>query len=345
MRIGRRRFISLLGGAVMAAPRTAAGQPQELPQELPRELPVIGFLHPAAVESYVSNAAGFARGLKERGFAEAQNVAVEYRFANGRLEQLAPLAADLGSRPLALIVAGGAAAAIAAKAATSTVPIVLVSGFDPAALGLAASLSHPGGNVTGVTFTTAGLMSKKLDLLRELVPGATTIGYLSEDGRVYGSGSAISRATEDLKSEMIAAAGASGRQVVVAEIDDDRDYFTAFDAFAERRAGALVVAPSAVFANDADEIIALAERRAIATIFERRADVVAGGLISYGASRIDAWRQGGIYAGRILQGGTPADMPVMESAKLELIINQPTAKSLGRAIPPNLLARADEVIQ
>jgi putative ABC transport system substrate-binding protein len=330
MRIGRRRFISLLGGAVIAAPRAAAGQPQESPQELP----VIGFLHPAAVESYVSNAAGFARGLKERGFAEAQNVAIEYRFANGRLDQLAPLAADLVRRPLALIVAGGAAAAIAAKAATSTVPIVLVSGFDPARLGLAASLSHPGGNVTGVTFTTAGLMSKKLGLLRELVPGATTIGYLAEDGRVYGSGSAISGAIEDLKSEMIAAAGASGRQVAVAEIDGDRDYFTAFDAFAERRAGALVVAPSAVLANDADEIIALAERRAIPTIFERRADIVAGGLIGYGASRADAWRQGGIHAGRILEGAGPANLPVQQATKIDLVINLKTAKALGRLRPP-----------
>jgi putative tryptophan/tyrosine transport system substrate-binding protein len=337
MRIGRRHFISLLGGAVVASPRIAAGQPQELP--------VIGFLHPAAVESYVSNAAGFARGLKERGFAEAQNVAIEYRFANGRLDQLAPLAVDLVRRPLALIVAGGAAAAIAAKAATSAIPIVLVSGFDPARLGLAASLSHPGGSVTGVTFTTAGLMSKKLGLLRELVPSATTIGYLAEDGRVYGSGSALSRAIEDLKTEMIAAAGASGCQVVVAEIDSDHDYHAAFDRFVEHRAGALIVAASAVLANDADEIIALAERRAIPTMFERRADVVAGGLISCGASRSDAWRQGGIYAGRILEGSKPADLPVMQSTRLELIINLPTAKSLGLTIPANLLAQADEVIQ
>jgi putative ABC transport system substrate-binding protein len=337
MRIGRRHFISLLGGAVVASPRIAAGQPQELP--------VIGFLHPAAVDSYVSNAAGFARGLNERGFAEAQNVAIEYRFANGRLDQLAPFAVDLVRRPLALIVAGGAAAAIAAKAATSTIPIVLVSGFDPARLGLAASLSHPGGNVTGVTFTTAGLMSKKLGLLRELVPSATTIGYLAEDGPVYGSDSAISRAIADLKSEMIAAAGALGLQVVVAEIDGEHDYHTAFDMFAKRHAGALVVAPSAVLANDADEIIALAERRAIPTIFERRADVVAGGLISYGASRVDAWRQGGIYAGRILGGAEPADMPVMQSARLELIVNLPIAKSLGLTISQQLLAQADEVIQ
>jgi putative tryptophan/tyrosine transport system substrate-binding protein len=337
MRIGRRHFISLLGGTVVAAPRAAASQPQELS--------VIGFLHPAAVESYVSNAASFARGLKERGFAEAQNVAIEYRFANGRLDQLAPLAADLVRRPLALIVAGGAAAAMAAKAATSTVPIVIVSGFDPARLGLAASLGHLGGNVTGVTFATAGLMSKKLGLLRELVPGATKIGYLAEDGRVYGSQSAISRAISDLKTEIIAAGGASGRQVVVAEIDSDHDYHTAFDSFVGHRAGALVVAPSAVLANDADEIIALAERRAIPTIFDRRADVIVGGLISYGASRSDAWRQGGIYAGRILEGSKPADLPVMQSARLELIVNLPIAKSLGLTISQQLLAQADEVIQ
>jgi putative tryptophan/tyrosine transport system substrate-binding protein len=336
MRIGRRDFISLLGGAVVAAARAGVGQAQELP--------VVGFLHAAAVESYVSNATAFAQGLKERGFAEAQNVAVEYRFANGRLDQLETLAADLARRPLAVIVAGGAAAAMAAKAATSTIPIVLVSGSDPVRLGLAASLSRPGGNVTGVTFTTAGLMATKLAIVRELVPGATTIGYLAEDRRAYAADSAIARAIGELESEMLAAAGGSGWQVIVAEIGSDHDYGAAFDTFVERRAGALVVAPSAVLANDADEIIALAERHKIPAIFERRADVVGGGLIGYGASRPEAWRQGGIYVGQILKGATPADMPVTQSNKLELTINLATAKMLGLTVPPALLARADDVI-
>jgi putative ABC transport system substrate-binding protein len=319
MRIGRRDFISLLGGAVMVAPRAVAAQAQELP--------VVGFLHAAAVESYVSNATAFAQGLKESGFAEAQNLAVEYRFANGHLDQLDALAADLARRPLAVIVAGGAAAALAAKAATSTIPIVLVSGSDPVKLGLAESLSRPGGNVTGVTFTTAGLMARKLGILRELVPGATTVGYLGEAGQAYASGLPISHAIEELKSETLAAAGTL--EVVVAEIGSDHDYGTAFDTFVERRAGVLVVAPSAVLANDADEIIALAERYKIPAMFERRADVVGGGLISYGASRTEAWRQGGIYVGQILRGAKPADMPVMQSAALELTINLATAKLLA----------------
>jgi putative tryptophan/tyrosine transport system substrate-binding protein len=334
MRIGRRDFISLLGGVVISLPRATAGQAQELP--------VVGFLHVAAVESYVSNATAFAQGLKDRGFAEAQNLAIEYRFANGHLDQLEALAADLVRRPVAAIVAGGAGAAMAAKAATSTIPIVLVSGSDPVKLGLAASLSRPGGNVTGVAFATAGLMNRKLGILRELVPVATTIGYLAEDAQAYAPDSAIARAIAELKSEMLAAAGAS--EVIVAEIGSDHDYGTAFDTFVERRAGALVVAPSAVLANDADEIIALAERHKIPTIFERRADVVGGALVSYGASRPEAWRQGGAYVGRILKGAKPADMAVTQSAKLELTINLATAKMLGLTVPPTLLAQADEVI-
>jgi len=250
----------------MALPRAAAAQ----------QLPVVGFLHPALVESYVSNAAGCARGLKERGFAEAQNLSIEYRFANDRLDQLEVLAADLVRRSPAVIVAGGAAAAVAAKAATATIPIVLVSGCDPTRLGLAASLSRPGGNVTGVAFTTAGLMGRKLGFLRQLVPTATTIGYLAEDGRTYAPGSPISPAIGDLKCEMLAAAGAL--EVVVVEVGSDHDYATAFKTFVHRRVGALVVAPSGVLANDADEIVALAEHNAIPTIYERRTDVVAGGL-------------------------------------------------------------------
>jgi putative ABC transport system substrate-binding protein len=333
MRIARRHFISLLGSAALALPRGAAAQ----------QLPVIGFLHSALVESYAPNAAGFARGLGEGGFAEAQNLAIEYRFANGQLDQLETLAADLVRHSPAVIVAGGAAAAIAAKAATTTTPIVLVSGYDPAKLGLAASVNPPGGNVTGVAFATAGLMSKKLDFLRTLVPNVTTIGYLGEDGRTYAQGSPISRAIADLKSEMLAAAGASG--VVVAEVGSDHDYGTAFETFVEHRVGALVVAPSEVLANDADEIVALAERNGVPTMFERRTDVVAGGLISYGASRTEAWRQGGAYVAEILKGAKPADMPVVESSKLELTINAATARSLGLTISPNLLAQANEVIE
>jgi putative tryptophan/tyrosine transport system substrate-binding protein len=335
MRIHRRRFGFLLGSAVLAA-RRAASQP--------RELPLIGFLHAATAESYAFDAAGFAQGLEEQGFVEAQNLAVDYRFANGRLDRLAMLAADLVRQPVSVIVAGGAAVALAARAATATIPIVAVSGFDLARLGLAARQDLPGGNATGVTFITAGLMRHRLDVLRELVPGTRTIGYLTEDGSAYASEAALLRAIEERKSEMRDAAEALGWQLVVAEIGSDRDYDAAFTKFGERHCHALAVAPSPVFANDADDIIALALRDGIPTMFERRADVVAAGLISYGASRPDAWRQAGIYVGQILKGAKPADLPVVQSAKLELVINQTIAKSLGLTIPPTLLAQA-EVIQ
>ena len=321
----------------MAAPRAVTSQP--------RELPVIGFLHAATVESYASNAAAFAQGLEESGFVEAQNLAIEYRFANGRPDRLATLAADLVRHPLAVIVAGGAAAAIAAEAVAPKIPIVLVSGSDPAKLGLGAGPSSLGGNVTGVTFTTAGLMSKRLGLLHELVPRATTIGYLAEDGRAYASDSPLLRPIEEGKSEIHAAADALGWQVIVAEIGSDRGYEAAFAKLVERRADALVIAPSAVFASDTDDIVSLTLRHEIPTMFPRRADVTAAGLISYGASQMDAWRQGGIYVGQILRGAKPANMPVMQSTKLELIINLTIAKSLDLTIPPNLLAQANEVIQ
>jgi putative ABC transport system substrate-binding protein len=336
-KLGRRQFISLLGGVVAALPRRAAAQPAELP--------VVGFLHAATVESYVSNATAFARGLLETGFAEAQNFAVEYRFANGQIDQLGMLAADLAGRSVALIVAGGAAAAVAAKAATSTIPIVVVSGSDPARLGLVASLSRPGGNLTGATFATTGQMSKKVGLLRALVPRMTAIGYLAEDARAYGSGSPILPALSGLRSEILAAA--SDLDVVVAEIgsDRERDYEMAFATFAEHRVAALIVAPSAIFASDADEIVSLTLRDQIPAVFPRRADAVAGGLIGYGASQADAWQQAGIRAGRILGGAAPGDMPVAQSTRLELVINMPIAKTLSLVMPPELVAQADELVQ
>ena len=331
MRIGRRHFIVLIGSAVAAASRAVAEQASELP--------VIGFLHAASVESYVSNAAAFAQGLKETGFAEAQNLAIEYRFASGRSEKVPMLAAEIVSRRPALIVAGGAAAAVAAAAATSAIPIVHVSGSDPF------GQQHAGGNVTGVTFATAGLMSKRLDLLRELVPAGMTVGYLCEDGRAYAPGSPISRAVAALKSEILAAAGASGWQVIAAEIGNDRDYESALATLVKYKIDALVVAPSAMFASDVEDIVSLTLRDEIPTIFQRRADVVASGLMSYGASQKDAWLQGGIYAGRILKGAKPAELPSVQSGKIELVINRVIARSLGITIPPDLLAQADEVLQ
>jgi putative ABC transport system substrate-binding protein len=335
--IGRREFIAGLGSA-SAFPMAASAQRSGLP--------VIGFLHAATVESYVSDGPGFAEGLRAAGFAEAQNLAIEYRFANGQPDELPALATDLVRREVALIAAGGdARAAVAAKAATTTLPIVFVLGSDPVRLGLVASLDRPGGNVTGATFITTGLMAKKLALAHELVPLARSVGYLAEDPQAYVSDSAMARTTEDLKSEILAAASPLGWAVIVAEIGRDRDYERAFATFVEGHIGALVVAPSAVFANDADEIVAFAAHHQIPTICPRRADVVAGGLMSYGARQTDAWREAGILVGKILNGAAPARMPVIQSTRQELVIGQATAKSLGLTVPPSLIGLADEVVE
>ncbi len=306
-------------------------------------MPRIAFLHPANVEAYVSNAAGFARGLKDAGFAEATNVAVAYRFANGQLTELATLAADLVREAPAVIVAGGAVAAMAAAHATSAIPIVFVTGHDPARLGLVASLAHPGGNVTGATFATTGLVGRKLDLVRALLPHAKTLGYLGDSGASYGADAAIAFA--ERKDEVVRTSQAAGLQVLIAEIGTEHDYDTAFAMFAERRVDALIVGASAILANDAEEIVALAERNRIPTLFERRSDVASGGLVSYGDSRTEAWRLCAAYAGRILGGASPANLPVVRTGKPELAINLRTAKALGLTIDPALIARADAVIE
>jgi putative tryptophan/tyrosine transport system substrate-binding protein len=305
----------------------------------------IGFLHPATVEAYVSNAAGFARGLKDTGFAEAANVAVAYRFANGQLGELAALAADLVGESPEVIVAGGAAAALAAARATSAIPIVFVTGHDPVRLGLVPSLANPNGNVTGVTFATSGLVGRKLEIIRALVPGAKTLGYLGDSGASYGADSAFARAFAERRNEMILASPAAGLQLVTAEIGTEHDYDTAFATFAERRTDVLIVGASATLANDAEEVVALAERSRIPTVFERRSDVVSGGLTSFGDSRAEAWRLTGAYAGRILGGAAPTRMPIVRTDKPELAINVRTAKTLGLAISPVLIAQADLVIE
>jgi putative tryptophan/tyrosine transport system substrate-binding protein len=331
----RRTFLSLICGAVASLPRRSVAQ----------GMPKIGFLHPATVEAYVSNAAGFARGLKDAGFAEAANVAIAYRFANGRLGELATLAADLVREAPAVIVAGGAAAAMAAAHATSAIPIVFVSGHDPVRLRLVASLTKPGGNVTGAIFATTGLVGRKLELIRALVPGAKALGYLGDSGASYGADSAIARAFAERKDEIVLASQAAGLQVVTAEIGTEHDYDTAFVTFAERRIDALIVGASAILANDAEEIVALAERNRIPTLFERRSDIVSGGLLSYGDSRAEAWRLCGAYAGRILGGASPATIPVVRTDKRELAINLRTAKMLSLTIDPGLIAQADAVIE
>jgi putative tryptophan/tyrosine transport system substrate-binding protein len=331
----RRTFLSLACGAVASLPRGASAQGMSR----------IGFLHPATVEAYVSNAAGLARGLKDTGFAEAANVAVAYRFANGQLGELVALAADLVREAPAVIVAGGAAAALAAARATSAIPIVFVTGHDPVRLGLVASSASPGGNVTGATFVTSGLVGRKLEVIRALVPGAKSLGYLGDGGASYGTDSVVASAFAERRNEMILASQAAGFRVLAAEIGTEHDYDTAFATFAERRIDALIVGASATLANDAEEIVALAERTRIPTLFERRSDVVSGGLISYGDSRAEAWRLAGAYAGRILGGAAPTSLPVVRTDKPELAINVRTAKALALAVSPGLIAQADLVIE
>jgi putative tryptophan/tyrosine transport system substrate-binding protein len=335
LRLKRRTFLSLICGAAASLPRGGVAQ----------GMSKIGFLHPATVEIYVSNAAGFARGLKDAGFAEAANVAIAYRFANGQLGELATLAADLVREAPAVIVAGGAAAAMAAAHATSTIPIVFVSGHDPARLGLVASLTKPGGNVTGATFATTGLFGRKLELIRALVPGVKTLGYLGDSGASYGANSIIARAFAARKDEMILASQAAGLQVVSVEIGTEHDYDTAFETFVARRVDGLIMGASAILANDAEEIVALAERNRIPTLFDRRSDIVSGGLVSYGDSRAEAWRLAGAYTGRILGGASPAGLPVVPTDKRELAINLRAAKAVGLAIAPSLIAQADVVIE
>lgn len=325
----RREFIRLLGGATAALPFAASAQQAAMP--------VIGFLHTGIADRYTNVLAGFRQGLKEAGFEEGQNVAIQFRWANDQPGRLPTLAAELVRRRVAVILAGGgAASALSAKAATSTIPIVLALGSDPVQLGLVASLNQPGGNVTGVTFITTELVAKRLDLLRELVPEATTIAFLFDPGNPTAKGQ---------MSDMLAAAQALGQRLVVLEARSDHDFERAFTTLAERRAGALVVGAFQLFTSNSDKLVALAARYKIPAIYQHREFALNGGLISYGASIVDAYRQGGLYVGQILKGENPGDLPVQQSTKVELVINLRTAQALGITIPPTLLVRADEVIE
>ena len=279
----------------------------------------------------------FRQGLAKAGYVEGQNVAIEFRWADfSQSARLPALAAELVHRQVAVIFTGGfGGPAFAAKAATSTIPIVFAYGGDPVKGGLVASLSHPGGNVTGVTAINAELVSKWLSLAGDLVPQATTVGFLSV--------SSYLAFYEDQKSQILAAARALGRQVIILETRSDLDYEAAFKTLVQREAGALIVGPFAF--RNTNEILALAARYKIPTIYPRRDYVEAGGLMSYAADYADTFRQAGVYTGRILAGAKPADLPVMLATKFELVINLKTAKALGLEISPTLLATAHEVIE
>jgi putative ABC transport system substrate-binding protein len=325
----RREFLTFLGAG--ALPFVARAQQPAIP--------VIGFLHIATADPYAPMLSEFRAGLNELGYVEGQNVAIEYRWANNQGERLAGLAADLASRRVSVIVAaGGTRPALAAKAATSAIPIVLAFGADPVRLGLVASLSRPGGNVTGVTFVTSELEPKRLEFLTELVPQAATVAYLNIDPR-------SSTQAEQQEGDVRAAARTLGKNVIVLEASSERDFEGAFATFVERRAGALVVGTSPLFTSNRRKLLALAARHRIPAIYHLREFVRDGGLMSYGANITGVFHQAGNYVGQILKGAKPADLPVRRSTNFELVINRKTARTLGLDLPAMLFARANEVIE
>jgi len=323
----RRDFITLVGGAVATWPLAARAQQPAMP--------AIGLLRSSTAAGATHLVAAFRQGLKEAGFIEGQNVAIEYRYAGDRLDRLHGLAADLVRRPVAVIFTN-TPAALAAKAATATVPIVFAIGGDPVRAGLVANLNRPGGNVTGVVFFFAMLGPKRLELLHQLVPRATTIAMLVGPD---------SPAIEQERKDVQAAAQAIGLQLVIADVGNQRDIETAFATFVQRGAGALLIGAGAFLNSNRERVVALAAHHGLPTLFAQREAALAGGLASYGPSITDAYRQAGIYAGRILKGEKPGDLPVMQSSKFELVINRKTAKALGLEVPANLLFTADEVVE
>jgi putative ABC transport system substrate-binding protein len=324
----KRRELLLFLGGVMTAPRPLRAQQ--------KAMPVIGFL--GSANPTAPQVAAFHQGLSDTGYVEGQNLTIEYRWAEGSYDRLPALAADLVGRKVDLIVAtGGDVSAMAAKSATSTIPIVFTSiARDPVELGLIASLARPGGNVTGFSGLIIELSPKRVELLSELVPQARVIALL-----VNPSNPSTERAVRDVQE----AARAKGVQLQVLKAGSESEIDAAFASLVQLPAGALVVAGDAFFASRRDQLAALASRHAVPAIYPLRQFAVAGGLISYGPSLVVIWRQAGIYAGRILNGAKPADLPVQQPTTFELVVNLKTAQQLGLTVPPSILSRADEVIE
>jgi putative ABC transport system substrate-binding protein len=328
-RLRRREFITVLGGTAATWPLAARAQQSAMP--------VVGILHPTTPEANAGNLAAFRAGLKEGGYVEDQNLAIEYRYAEGRNDRLPALAADLVRRPVNVITPQGSPAVMVAKAATATIPIVFQAGIDPVKVGLVASLNRPGGNITGVSNVSSALAAKRLELLHRLAPDAATIGVLVDPTN--------SAATDIQTADLQEAASGLGLQLMLLNASNEHEIDAAFAKLVQRRVGALLLTDGPLFNGRREQLVTLARFIAIPTIYTFREFAVAGGLISYASSITDATRRAGVYVARVLKGEKPGDLPIQLPTKFDLVINLKTAKALGVDAPPSLLALADEVIE